>query len=129
MNNNLIIVDAGHGGIDSGAVGNGLQEKNLNLEAARYIFNRLKELSIPAILVRETDEYLPKTDRINRINKIVNDNPNKNILLISNHINAGGAEGAEVVYSLKNNSTLADLILDNIGNSGQIKIIDKMPIN
>jgi len=92
MNNNLIIVDAGHGGIDSGAVGNGLQEKNLNLEAARYIFNRLKELSIPAILVRETDEYLPKTDRINRINKIVNDNPNKNILLISNHINAGGAD-------------------------------------
>ena len=94
MNNNLIIVDAGHGGIDSGAVGNGLQEKNLNLEAARYIFNRLKELSIPAILVRETDEYLPKTDRINRINKIVNDNPNKNILLISNHINAGGGEGS-----------------------------------
>lgn len=92
MNNNLIIVDAGHGGIDSGAVGNGLQEKNLNLEAARYIFNRLKELSIPAILVRETDEYLPKTDRINRINKIVNDNPNKNILLISNHINAGGGD-------------------------------------
>ena len=86
MKNNLIIVDAGHGGIDSGAVGNGLQEKNLNLEAARYIFNRLKELSIPEILVRETDEYLPKTDRINRINKIVNDNPNKNILLISNHI-------------------------------------------
>jgi len=94
MNNNLIIVDAGHGGIDSGAVGNGLQEKNLNLESARYIFNRLKELSIPAILVRETDEYLPKTDRINRINKIVNDNPNKNILLISNHINAGGGEGS-----------------------------------
>ena len=121
MNNNLIIVDAGHGGIDSGAVGNGLQEKNLNLKAARYIFNRLKELSIPAILVRETDEYLPKTDRIDRVNKIVNDNLNKNILLISNHINAGGAEGAEVVYSLKNNSTLADLILDNIGNSGQIK--------
>ena len=96
MNNNLIIVDAGHGGIDSGAVGNGLQEKNLNLEAARYIFNRLKELSIPAILVRETDEYLPKTDRINRINKIVNDNPNKNILLISNHINAGGGDGQSV---------------------------------
>ena len=103
MNNNLIIVDAGHGGIDSGAVGNGLQEKNLNLEAARYIFNRLKELSIPAILVRETDEYLPKTDRINRINKIVNDNPNKNILLISNHINAGGADGQSVTNIKYNN--------------------------
>lgn len=92
MNNNLIIVDAGHGGIDSGAVGNGLQEKNLNLKAASYIYNRLKELSIPAILLRESDEYLPKIDRINRINKIVNENPNKNILLISNHINAGGGD-------------------------------------
>lgn len=98
-----------------------MQEKNLNLKAASYIYNRLKELSIPAILLRESDEYLPKTDRINRINKIVNENPNKNILLISNHINAGGAEGAEVVYSLKNNSALADLILENIGNAGQIK--------
>ena len=98
-----------------------MQEKNLNLKAASYIYNRLKELSIPAILLRESDEYLPKIDRINRINKIVNENPNKNILLISNHINAGGAEGAEVVYSLKNNSALADLILENIGNAGQIK--------
>ena len=37
----LVIVDAGHGGIDSGAVGNGLQEKDLTLTAATYIFNRL----------------------------------------------------------------------------------------
>ena len=27
----LVVVDAGHGGIDSGAVGNGLEEKDLNL--------------------------------------------------------------------------------------------------
>ena len=32
-----------------------------------------------------------------------------------------GAEGAEVIYSLKNNSQLADMILDNIEESGQIK--------
>ena len=36
-------------------------------------------------------------------------------------MNARGAEGAEIVYSLKNNSTLSDLILDNIEKKGQIK--------
>lgn len=36
-------------------------------------------------------------------------------------INVAGAEGAEVVYSLKNNSTFANLILDNIGERGQVK--------
>lgn len=32
-----------------------------------------------------------------------------------------GAEGAEIVYSLKNDSTLADMILENIGEAGQLK--------
>ena len=55
-----IIIDAGHGGIDSGAVGNGLLEKDLNLQASLYLYNRLKELGIPTKLVRDNDEYLPK---------------------------------------------------------------------
>ena len=114
-----IIVDSGHGGIDSGAVGNNLQEKDLNLRAGKYIYNRLQELGIPAVLTREDDEYLPKADRIKKVLSLYNNSPNT--ILVSNHINAGGAEGAEVVYSLKNNSTLADLVLNNIGEAGQVK--------
>ena len=119
MNNNLkgIIVDAGHGGIDSGAVGNNLLEKDLNLRAALYMYNRLIELGIPAKLVRDSDEYLPKESRVRRILNLYDNNPNT--ILVSNHINAGNGEGAEVVYSLKNDSTLADLVLENIGESGQ----------
>lgn len=120
MNNKeLVIVDAGHGGIDSGAVGNGLEEKDLNLQAATYIYNRLQELGIPSVITRTEDEYLPKDARVKRIRSITDSNPNT--LLISNHINAGNGEGAEVVYSLKNNPTFANLILDNIGEKGQIK--------
>lgn len=120
MNNQeLVIIDAGHGGIDSGAVANNTEEKNLNLQAALQMYNRLQDLGIPSILVREDDEYLPKNDRVRRINTIAKEYPNS--ILISNHINAGGGEGAEVVYSLKNNSTFADLILNNIGEKGQIK--------
>lgn len=113
-----IIIDAGHGGIDSGAVGNNLEEKDLNLRASKYMYDRLKELGIPVKLTRKDDEYLPKQDRIERVLSLYNNSPGT--ILISNHINAGGAEGAEVVYSLKNDSTLANLILQNIADSGQI---------
>ena len=66
-----IIIDAGHGGIDSGAVGNGLEEKDLNLKAAKYIYNRLQELNIPVVITRIDDEYLPKDKRIERIGEDV----------------------------------------------------------
>ena len=36
-------------------------------------------------------------------------------------LTSAGAEGAEVVYSLKNNSNFADLILNNLTEKGQIK--------
>ena len=90
MNNELVIIDAGHGGIDSGAVGNGLEEKDLTLDISRYMFNRLQQLGIPAVITRTDDEYLPKDKRIQRIKDITKGNPNT--LLVSNHINAGGGE-------------------------------------
>lgn len=102
MNNQeLVIVDAGHGGIDSGAVGNGLEEKDLNLQAATYIYDRLQELGIPSVITRTDDEYLPKDARVSRIRSITNNNPNT--LLISNHINAGGADGQSVANIKYNN--------------------------
>ena len=121
MNQNdvLVIVDAGHGGVDSGAVGNNLQEKNLNLQAAKYMYQRLQELGIPVKMTRVDDEYLPKDKRIQRVRELSNNNPNT--LLISNHINAGGGEGAEIVYALRNSPTLAQMAIDNIGAAGQKK--------
>ena len=116
--NTKVIVDAGHGGNDPGAVNGNIKEKDLTLQAAKYIDRRLKELGINSVLTRDTDEYLPREDRIRRINSITNNQP---AILISNHINAGGGEGAEIVYALRNNSTLADITLQNIGEVGQLK--------
>lgn len=70
------------------------------------------------MLTRDDDEYLPREDRIRRINSLTNNQP---AILISNHINAGGGEGAEIVYALRNDSTLADITLQNIGEVGQLK--------
>ena len=85
-----VIIDAGHGGVDSGAVGNGLQEKDLNLQASKYMYERLRELGIPAKMTRTDDEYLPKNERIKRVKELYNDSPNT--ILIANHINSGGGE-------------------------------------
>ena len=115
MNDYKIIIDAGHGGIDSGAVGNNLLEKDLNLRASLYMYDRLKELGIPVKLSRDNDEYLPKDERVRRINNMME----PNTILISNHMNAGNGEGAEIVYSLNNNNILPELILNNIKAKGQ----------
>ena len=118
-NDYKVIVDAGHGGTDPGAIGNNILEKDLNLRAAKYMYKRLQELKVPSVIIRDKDEDLPKKERIKRVLEAYNNEPNT--ILISNHINAGGGEGAEIVYALRNDATLAQMALDNIGEQGQIK--------
>lgn len=120
MKNNLVgvIVDAGHGGEDPGAVSGNLKEKDLTLKAALYMYDRLKDLGVNAVLTRESDTSLPKNERINKVKSLFNDS--SDVLLISNHINAGGGEGAEIVYALRSTPTLANMALDNIVKAGQV---------
>lgn len=68
-------------------------------------------------MTRTTDETLGKTERVNRILNAFGNN--SDVIVLSNHINAGGGDGAEVVYALRNNSTLASNVLDAIGSEGQ----------
>ena len=79
-----------HGGSDPGAVSNGLQEKDFTLEAAEYMYRRLRELGIPAVITRDFDEDLSREERLRRANEAFGGS--SNAILISNHINAGGAE-------------------------------------
>ena len=123
MNNNedravrKVIIDPGHGGTDSGATGNNLLEKDYNLLISKYMYDRFKELGIPVAITRDSDTTLSPTDRVNTIlNKFGN---SSDIILISNHVNSGGGEGAEVIYALRNRDTLARRILENIGSTGQ----------
>ena len=81
------------------------------------MYDRFKELGIPVSITRDTDITLTPTDRVDKILSFYGDNPN--VLVISNHLNAGKGSGAEVIYALRNNSTLADSVLNNIGLTGQ----------
>ena len=85
-----VVVDAGHGGIDGGAQGNGLKEKDLNLQAAQYMYKRLQELGVPTKIVRNSDETVDRNERVSRILNAFGNDPN--VIVISNHINAGGSD-------------------------------------
>lgn len=54
-----VVIDAGHGGEDGGAVGyDGTLEKDLNLEYAKTLHEMCKLLGISSVLTRDTDEML-----------------------------------------------------------------------
>ena len=84
------VIDAGHGGDDPGASGNGIIEKDLVLDISNYMYNRFRELGIPVALTRSTDITLSPTERTNKI--LDQFGNTSDVIVISNHINAGGGE-------------------------------------
>ena len=117
MDNYKIVIDAGHGGDDPGASGNGIVEKDLTLKISQYMYDLFREKGIPVTMTRTTDETLTPDERVDRILSAYGNN--KNVIVVSNHINAGGGDGAEVIYAIRNNSTLSNLILNSFKNVGQ----------
>lgn len=94
-----LVIDAGHGGNDAGALGSFSKEKNINLNVAlafgRYVENNCPDVKV--IYTRKTDVFVPLHERANIANR------NKADLFVSVHTNAlpGGktARGLET-YTL-----------------------------
>lgn len=112
-----VVIDAGHGGTDPGTVANGITEKDYTLKISKYIQKRLDDLGIENSMTRTTDETLGPSVRPERAQSFYGNG--KDIIVLSNHINAGGGDGAEVIYSLRNNDTLAKRITNEIAKTGQ----------
>ncbi|HEY7978724.1 MAG TPA: N-acetylmuramoyl-L-alanine amidase [Rhizomicrobium sp.] len=61
----VVVVDAGHGGIDSGTVGiDGMQEKDLVLDEAKRLGAALRKRGYTVHLTRDTDIYIPLRERV-----------------------------------------------------------------
>jgi len=88
--NYKIVLDAGHGGADPGAVANGIIEKDLTLKITEYLYNKFKNTNIPVYVTRLTDETITPTDRVNRVLNAFGNS--SDVIVISNHINAGGSD-------------------------------------
>lgn len=83
-----LVIDAGHGGKDPGAMGNRAKEKNINLAVA-LAFGKLVEQNckdVKVVYTRKTDTFVELNERANIANR------NKADLFISIHTNATAAK-------------------------------------
>ncbi len=86
----LVVIDAGHGGVDPGAIGpNGLREKDVTLKVARAIRDELLASGrVRVALTRDDDRYLILRERYGVARRLKGD------LFISIHCDSTGSENA-----------------------------------
>lgn len=83
-----IVIDAGHGGDDPGASGNGIIEKDKTLQISNYMYDKLRNSGFDVAITRTTDETINPNERVERI--LAPYGNGSDVIVISNHINAGG---------------------------------------
>lgn len=112
-----VVIDAGHGGDDPGTIANGITEKDYTLKISNYIHNRLDEMGVPNEMSRTSDVMLSASDRSKKIQSFYGNG--SDVLVVSNHINAGSGDGAEIIYALRNNDKFAKKLATEFENAGQ----------
>ena len=130
---NLIIIDAGHGGEDPGAIGDsGVYEKDLNLEIAFELGQELSKQGFAVMYTRTQDKLLySESENIKGIRKI-SDLKNRckiaaeypSAIFVSIHMNSYGSSkysGLQVYYSTENDDSyiLAGSIQQSVKESIQ----------
>lgn len=110
-----VVVDAGHGGRDPGAIGtNDIMEKELNLEMALRLRKILTTRGYKVIMTRETDEFLPLAERTDIANRNAAD------VFISMHCNASmdsDQKGFEIYFLSETATDAAAQAVANMENA------------
>lgn len=118
-----IVIDPGHGGKDSGAIAldGKTYEKNLTLQVAEKLYDRLKSRDdLEVLITRTRDEYIKLLDRA----ALSNDN-NADIFL-SIHFNSSdkeGPDGIEVLYASENNIQIKETVQKSFAQCLQTALI------
>ena len=103
----VILVDAGHGGVDSGMVGiGGLKEKGINLDIALKLKTILEKKGLAVVMTREEDKGLYENgtknmkaqDLQNRIEQIRKYEPVLSVSIHQNSYSDPGVKGPQVFY-------------------------------
>ena len=92
----VVVLDAGHGGQDSGAMAGTVLEKDLTLDVAQRVDRRLRAQGVGTVMTRMGDNYISLADRVALANEI------PDCLLVSIHFNEGkkkDSSGIETYYA------------------------------
>jgi len=111
----IIVINAEHGGSDIGNKGSEINEKDYTLKISNYINEALKKEGIQTYMVRNSDNDIAPSERVDLIEE---ESPNsEDTVVITNSIgNTYG--GAEVIYALRNKSSLASFITNELESIG-----------
>lgn len=112
-----IVLDPGHGGLDSGAIGNGLLEKNLNWIVANLIKDKLKKYDVQVIVMQPSCTNPRSTSSDELTIPVREANRMKADFFLSIHTNAGGGTGFESFIHTKagfKTDTIRNIIHDNV---------------
>ena len=90
-----VFIDPGHGGQDSGAVGNGNYEDELNLAVAKKVEQKLRSKGIEVKMSRYSDEFISLSDRAKMANQYA---PDVFISIHQNSSDSMNANGTETYY-------------------------------
>lgn len=107
-----VVIDAGHGGYDAGAIYSGIEEKNLTLEISKKLGALLSSSEIEVIQTREDDRFVSLNERVNITRKAKPD------IFVSVHCNAmesaSSIHGIESYYFTPQSQTLAHVLHEKI---------------
>ena len=115
-----VVIDAGHGGSEKGAIGClGDEEKNVNLRIALELQERLKLMGINVVMTRECDGYISLKDRV-KLAKEANAN-----IFVSIHLNSIGDtpfnvhknKGTSVYYYNPASKGLAEILEKSVSKA------------
>lgn len=109
------MVDAGHGGSDTGAIRYGVMEKNINLAVALKLKAQLESLGATVITTRDSDSNVSLDDRVAMLE---NSMPQADIF-VSVHTNAtvaknSSVDGIETYYYSQDSKALADSLYNSL---------------
>jgi N-acetylmuramoyl-L-alanine amidase len=93
-----VIIDAGHGGEDSGAIRNGVMEKDLTLDVALRVERLVRTKGLATVLTRDVDKS------ISLVNRAAVANRERDSIFVSIHFDEGGraaATGVQTFYAVR----------------------------
>ena len=97
-----VVIDAGHGGIDTGAKSNSVLEKQIVADVSSQLKELCTDKNIEIILLRTEDEFMSLQDRVKKIEAL---SPDLVISLHANYSNDRERNGVEV-YVAENDYTM-----------------------
>src|SRR6478672_3697048 len=99
-----VVVDAGHGGKDSGAYRrSGPPEKLVTLDVAERLNRKLRESQLQTVMTRSSDVFIPLDDRVSI------ENSQKNAIFVSIHFNDSSRRGIHGFETYYHSSASLDL--------------------